>query len=704
MFTFTFGVSVRRIAFPALLGAFSLAGFSALAQPDFILAVDGQVPAGNYRNVTINSGINGTLGGQVNVTETFLVKADAEIAIPDVDFVSGNRFAIENDAILRLGTQVGIDAGTGSGPIRTVIKDLGTKGRFIFNNAVFGQLTGSGFPNEVSELVINNSSGLGVGLSRPLGVRERLYLRNGELRTNGFKLTLISRTPDIAMVTAASAVVFQQNGFVTGNVSAQRFINPRYNPGVGYRHYSTSVSGPTAMVNNFSTPPNFDAIVNPRYNTVPYNQRFITGRVTPYPNTFFYDETKVGTGGAGTYDYVFVQGYQSPNSLEDPLVVTRGYSVRIPASATVEFLGTLNNGPISTPLLTRGVTIASGWHLTGNPYASKIDWTLLTRTNVFNSFYKNRSTGPTTGVYDSYVDGVGTGPSGNEFIAANQAVFVRVTAPGLLGQINFSNSARINEFRNDPTAPFFRGTANTATAYPLVRLALQTAVVTADSLEMESVVRFRPNATTGVDVDYDAFHLDGGYPLALYSQVGTEMVSINSLPELTNTTDYTVALVATTQNAGAYKINAKQLLNVPAGFQVLLQDAVTGTTQDLTLDPIYKYTSTGQDASNTRFTIRFRGAGVTGLSDVTSTQSFDVYPNPIKSSERLNISLPGVEQGKTVTAVIVNQIGQTVWAGSFRAVLGGVREEIKTNLAGGVYTLQVTLPDGAKQSRRVVVK
>lgn len=39
-----------------------------------------------------------------------------------------------------------------------------------------------------------------------------------------------------------------------------------------------------------------------------------------------------------------------------------------------------------------------------------------------------------------------------------------------------------------------------------------------------------------------------------------------------------------------------------------------------------------------------------------------------------------------------------------KAVLGGVREEISTKQARGVYTLQVTLPDGAKQSRRVVVQ
>ncbi len=699
--SFTLKTSARRMSLPALLAALSLTSFTAFAQPDRVVSVDGPVPAGNYRNVTINSGISATLAGAVNVTGVFTVKSDAELAIGDNDFITGNSFVLENDGGLRLGTQIGID-GTTSGPIRTVNKNLGTKGRFIFNNASRAQLTGPNFPDEVSELVINNASGLGVGLSRPVGVRERLYLRNGVLRTNGFKLTLISRQPDIAMVTAASCVVFQQNGTVIGDVTAQRYINPRYNAGVGYRHFSTSVTGPMATIENFSSPSNFDVVLNNQYNTTPYPQRLNTAVINPFPNVFYYDETQVGTGPTGSYDFVFQQGYLAPTSLSQPLENTRGYTVRIPASSIVEFTGTLNNGTITTPLLTRGPLNESGWHLVGNPYATKIDWTLLTRTGMFNSFYKNRSNGTYGGVYDSYVDGVGTGPSGNEFIAANQAVFVRVAEVGVPGQIEFSNSARIYEFRNDPTAPFFRsGAANTTN--PLVRLAIQSR--NADSLEMQAVIRFRQGATVNTDTNYDAFFIDGGYPVNIYSKVGIDNLSINSLPELTATADYTVALMANIRDAGNYQINAMELLSLPVGFEVLLQDAVTGTTQNLTTNPIYSFTAAGQWADAARFTVRLRTSGVTGVTaDAAARQAFDVYPNPVKTAERLNVSLPGVEAGKNVNAVIVNQLGQRVWSKTFRSALGGVREDINPDLARGVYTLQVTLPDGAKLSRRVVVK
>lgn len=676
-----------------------LAGLCLLVSPamaqNLILTTDGPIAAGNYHNIEIRPGVNASISGNVNVSGTFQVDSAGSASIPDGAFISGNFYKMLNDSKLTIQAVVGI-AGTSAGPIRTTTKDFGTKARITFSSSIQAQSMGFEFPDEVSELVINNP--FGVTMSRNLGVRERLHLRNGSLITDGHVLTLISRTPDIAMVTAASALIYNQNltGNVVGNVTAQRYINPRYNAGVGYRHFSSSVTG--ATVADLQTP-GFIPVVNPQYNAVPYNQRFIAGNVTPYPNSFFFDESLVGTGGTGTYDYVFTQGYQSPNSLNDVLNVTQGISVRIPASEIVDFVGQPNNGPQHTGPLTRGALNESGWHLTGNPYPSKIDWTLLTMTNMFNQFSKYRSTGPTDGLYDTFVNGVSTGPSGNEFIAANQAVFTRVATPNSVGSIQFENSARLIEFRNDPTAPFFRGTAAN-TARPLTRLAVEGA----NSLHDEAVVYFQQGATTGIDINFDGFYINGGYPVGIYSQVGPEQLAINGMPELTATTDYTIPFVVNIRTAGAYTINAQELLNLPGGFQVLLQDAVTGLTQDLTVNPVYAFTANGANAQNTRFTVRYRSASVTGLASAAAASSFEVYPNPVKTSERFNLVLPGVESGKNVVAVLYNEVGQQVWANTYRATLGGVRQEIGAKLTRGVYTLRVTLPDGARQSRRVIVR
>ncbi len=691
--TFKFGQrQISRLLTPATLLGLLLTGTSAAAQSDLILTVDGQITAGTYRNVEIKPGVNGTVSGAVTVTGTFLVDSAGAVAIGAADYIDGNNFALANDSKLNVGSANGISAGA-AGPIRTANRNYGTKSRITFNNGTSAQVTGTGFPDEVSELVINNPAG--VTMTRDINVRERLYLRNGSLIVNGHILTLISREPDIAMVTSASALIFNQNGNLVGNVTAQRYINPRYNAGLGYRHFSSSVTG--SNVNDLRTA-GFAPVVNPQYNTVPYSQRFIAGNVVPYPNSFFFDEAQVGTGGGGTSDQVFVQGYQSPVTLQDVLNPTQGISVRINADQIVDFVGEPNNGVYNTGPLTRGMLAESGWHLVGNPYPSKIDWTLLNRTNMFNQFAKYRSTSATDGLYDTYANGVGTGPSGNEFIAANQAVFARASTPGVAGSIQFTNSARLQDFRDDPTAPFFRGTSAMQTR-PLARLAIEGGA----NLHDESVVYFEQGATNGIDADFDGFYINGGYPVGIFSQVGVEQLAIDGRPALTATTDHTISLVVNIRTAGTYTMNAQEMLNFPAGFQVILQDAVTGNTQDLTQNATYSFTSTGNNANNTRFSVRFRAAGVTGLSQDITASGFDVYPNPVKGSDLLNIALPGIESGKTVAAVIYNSLGQAVWTNTLRATLGGVRTEVKTQLARGVYTLQVTLPGGAKQSRRVIV-
>ncbi len=690
---------MRRFLIPAIFVGLLSVSAPAFAQPDLIITIDMTIPPGTYHNIEIRPGINATVGGEVTVTGSFQIDSAGAAAISGLAHIDGNLFRLMDDAKLTIQNAEGVD-GVLVGPIRTVTKNFGTKARITFSSAVTAQVTGPGFPDEVSELVINNP--FGVTLSRALGVRERLHLRNGSLITDGQTLTLISRVPDITMVTAASALIYNQNltGQVVGNVTAQRYINPRYNTGTGYRHFSSSVTGTGGTGGTVAdlTTPGFTPVVNPQYNTVPYNIRFIAGNVLPYPNAFFYDETQVGTGGPGTSDAIFRQGYQSPASLTAPLGVMQGITVRIPANQTVDFVGQPNNGPMDSGPLSSGSLPESGWHLMGNPYPSKIDWTLLTMTNMYDQLSKYRSLTLTEGVYDTYVNGISTGPSGSEFIAANQAVFVRVFTPGLPGNVHFENSARIIEFRDDPTAPFFRGTA-AAQARPLVRLALEGV----GSLHDEAVVYFEQNATTGIDPAYDGFYLNAGNHVGIYSPVGTETLSINGLPALLPTTDYTVPLVVNAWEAGAYTLRAAEALNFPAGFAVLLQDAVTGVSQDLTLNPAFSFTTASRNATNTRFSVRFRAGGVTGLNETAGVSNFDVYPNPMKGGERLNLVVTGVQAGTTVSAVLYNQVGQPVWNAPLRAELGGIRTSVALPLPGGVYTLRVVLPDGARQSRRVIV-
>ena len=80
--------------------------------------------------------------------------------------------------------------------------------------------------------------------------------------------------------------------------------------------------------------------------------------------------------------------------------VLRGYDLNIGASAVVDLMGTLNNGPVSSTNLTRGTLPQSGWQLLGNPYPSPLDFSQtagIASTNMDDAVYVYQSTGQYAG-------------------------------------------------------------------------------------------------------------------------------------------------------------------------------------------------------------------------------------------------------------------------------------------------------------------
>jgi hypothetical protein len=144
-----------------------------------------------------------------------------------------------------------------------------------------------------------------------------------------------------------------------------------------------------------------------------------------------------------------------------------------------------------------------------------------------------------------------------------------------------------------------------------------------------------------------------------------------------------------------------KLLNL-AGQDVAPLDRLTGTRYALGQQPTITFTVREGGETRTRFVLQV-GQRVTGLTAAATVASFEVYPNPLKGSEQLTIVLSGVEANQNVAAAMVNQLGQTVWTATLRAEAGGIHQTVAPRLAHGIYTLQLTLPTGARQSRSVVV-
>ncbi|WP_161787199.1 DUF4394 domain-containing protein [Hymenobacter sp. IS2118] len=532
---------------------------------------------------------------------------------------------------------------------------------------------GGGVQNVIGTTTFFNNvtvGGSGLNAAAPVQVQNELLL-DGSLASGG-NLTLLSNATGTAYVVNAS-------GVVSGNATVQRYITPN-NTGLGYRHYSAPVMGSTVAD---LTTTGFTPVVNPAYNSIPQ-----PNPVTPFPTVFGYDETRVNTSGsAGTID--FDKGFVSPNALSSALMVTRGYTVNIPAEAKVDFVGTLNNGPQSASGLTRGGEDKSGWHLLGNPYPSPINWDAVGRTGVGAAVYVFRSTSQYGGEYSSYLaNGVGTN-GGTAEIAVAQGFFVRVGEPNSNGTVSFTNQVRLTPF----ASPVFQRGAATA---PLVRLALRNAAGATD----ETVVYFDAAATTGFDAEFDAYKLAGSSGSSVATETGAPVtvLAINGLPAL-GTADVVVNLRVQANKAGTYTLRAAELLRLPTGTFAFLRDALTGARIDLATQPEYSFQLTAAGTVAGRFTLLLTQQTVLANAPAALGQQVSVFPNPARSA--VSIGLPANLARQATEVQLINALGQTVLRSTLAA--GSQARTLSLNgVARGVYTLRLQTEQGTVNKRLVV--
>ena len=520
---------------------------------------------------------------------------------------------------------------------------------------------------------------LGANLAGPVAVQRGLML-NGNLSTEGQPFTLLSNATGTAMVV-------NNGGVVTGQATVQRYVDPSLNAGLGYRHYSAPVGNTT--VADLATS-GFTPVLNPAYNT-----SATPGTLTPFPNVFGYDESRVGTV-ASNYS-AFDQGYFSPASPDATLTPGRGYTVNIGATQTVDFNGTLTTGTLAPLALGRNTgpsAAAAGWHLVGNPYPAPLDYSLVAagdRANLDAAVYVYESNSQYGGNYRTLLPGF----TPNAVLASAQGFFVHTTTSGTDGSLTFRNSQRVTDF----TAPttFRRGTANTL---PQVQLALQGATGPADVLTVYAT----PQATANVDAEYDAVKLTNpsGLNLAALAPAGTAL-AINGLPAITSAT--VVPLSLGLPAAGTYTLRADTLSNLPATVDAYLVDLLTGQQVNLRQQRSLSVTLSAAQVAQPllgRFVLRFAAATALATKGSLTAADVTVYPNPSRGSFR--VLLPAVQGATQAQATLLNALGQQVWQDTVALSPAGTSFPVEaTSLASGVYTLRVQA-GATTVARRVVVE
>ena len=508
-------------------------------------------------------------------------------------------------------------------------------------------------------------------LAAPAGVRQLLTL-NGSLTTNGQPFTLFSDATGTAMVVNTS-------GTVVGNATVQRYINPTTNAGNGYRHYASPVAATTVAD---LTTTGFTPVVNPAYNQAanPYI-------ITPFPTVFGYNNVRLTSASALSSNFDF--GWESPAALSDVLTPGLGYSVNIPGTQTVDFVGSLNNGPISRTNLARGPQADAGWQLLGNPYPSPLNWDAVPTTGLDAAVYVFRSTGPYAGTYASYVPGGASTNGGSAQLAAMQGFFVRTTSASTPGSLSFTNAARLTTYAN----PTFQRTASTD---PLVRLTLSAATGPAD----DAVVYFTSNATTGFDATADAYKLvASGTPVLASELSATDLLSINALPAL-GTASVAVPLRVQAPQAGSYTLRATELLNLPAGVQAALRDNQTGTLFDLS-QPAGYTVSLGAGTATGRFTLLLRTGSALATATAALNEQVALYPNPTHGGS-LSLSLPATLSQQAIEVQVLNALGQTVARQTSAPGTSATRPLVLPALGQGIYTVRLQTSAGTISKRLTV--
>jgi fibronectin-binding autotransporter adhesin len=471
------------------------------------------------------------------------------------------------------------------------------------------QVDGKG---SISNLTLANNAGITItaGAENMLSVTGILTAMTGLLTTNGnltLKSTSIENTATLAAIDGSI-----NTGSIDGKVTVERFIPAGKR---GFRFISPSVTSIGSIKANWqegSTSATDDPM--PGYGT------HITGSSIDQLNGF--DATASGAASLFLFDNATQQWNTGISNTDiNNLMAGNAYRVFIrgnrstnlsaPASpsttATVlRSTGTLVTGQVQfksdapstagMPLLS---TDAEGFSFIGNPYASTIDWSALTKNGITNYYYAWDPTLGARGAYVScYIDGTKSNASsaittaiqpGQGFFVQNKASLL--SAPSLTIEESHKSGALTNMFR-------------TATADANIQVQLYLTSNLANGVSQDgTTVLFNSNYSTMMNDDDAMKMLNPDENIAI--QKGNNHLSIERRALPTLQTD-TVWLKTWQMGSNNYSLKL-DAANFPATHNAYLQDTYlnTETLLNLSGSTVVPFTSNAGQPTN-RFRIVFR--------------------------------------------------------------------------------------------------
>jgi hypothetical protein len=347
------------------------------------------------------------------------------------------------------------------------------------------------------------------------------------------------------------------------------------------------------------------------------------------------------------------------SAFEANFAVGKGYLVAYQNTSTRSFAGILNTSDVNVTGLTNSSGANHGWNLLGNPFASALKW------NDGNWSLSNVTA--TAKIWDeagaAYID-----IASNDIIPALNGFMVESSGSGTL------------------TIPLLSRTHSSQAWYKNGEGSI---ILTARDLDnsraQQSVIRLNDQATEGFDAQFDS-HFLGGYAPKFYSLQGEEILSTNTLPDLSDSRIVEMGFVKNAATSFSIELSAENQL---PNLKVYLTDKKTGTVTDLSSTQGYSFTAgTGDDPN--RFRLHFKDA--TSVSDPEAARNFTIFTENgfvnVKSNSMISAEVK-----------IIDMAGRTLAKANLSA-----GETSRINMLGhtGVYVVSLTTANGVSNEKIIV--
>ncbi len=384
---------------------------------------------------------------------------------------------------------------------------------------------------------------------------------------------------------------------------------------------------------------------------------------------------------------------------------------------TLSLSGTENSGSVSPTLNTEG----DAFTLVGNPYASTIDWDLLTRSDVTGTVY----------VYDNTVSSPGyiswngsTGDLTDGLIATYQGFWVQNTSGSPTPSLTIEEADQSSG-----------GTFRKEVAPATIQL-----TATMGELSKNAHFSFTNTGELGKD-NYDGLYLeplDFKDYMAVSMAVDAERMSINNLPadlQAEVTVPLSVEAFKTTEEgwtpkAGEITLSWPELNNLPENWEITLTDYQTGITTNILTQNSYTFTAEevkGKVKPKTMFSVlspvsmtKAKSAddasrfGITIAPNTSVSNEPDTkptafalnqnYPNPFNPSTTISYS---VGQTGPVNITVYNVMGQKVAELVNATKTAGNNYQVSwdaTAQASGIYYYRLTAPGQVLTRQMTLIK